>query len=280
MVNLNGKNYKLVFLDTNALREITLNSFSTRQGFAQRFFNAGAIYAPCFSFYNVVELLPYTDIYDAFTTFFSIIPCFMFFPEKTIAKFEYSCFMHKSSPVFSNEIANAFSPFLVDGKVSFRSFLDTTLTSSFRTALNHELDLLPISLEAWTQQRVSGAVSASANAQYTSFNDQYYLDHEYAAIIKDIQLRGLPYRKDYDIYYFPSLRIFEYSQYSRAYLTSKEICVNDTMDVEISGAIPYVDAAITERFQAGVLQKAKKIIPQLKDLEIFTLKDIRISNTK
>lgn len=276
MVNIGGKNYKLVFLDTNALREIALNTYNARQGFSQRFFNAGSIYAPCFSFYNIIELLPYKDIYDAFTTYFSVTPCFMFFPEKTIAKYEYSCFLHKSSPVFSNEIANAFSPFLVNGNVSFRRYLDVTLTSSFLAAIEHELSLLPIATEVWQQQRENRMISTHKNTQYTSFNDQYYLEHEYASIVKDIQLRGLPYRKDYNIYYFPSLRIFEYSQYNRVYLTSKEISLSDTMDVEISGVIPYVDAAITERFQAGVLQKAKKIIPQIENLEVFTLKDIRI----
>jgi len=48
------------------------------------------------------------------------------------------------------------------------------------------------------------------------------------------------------------------------------------MDVEISGAIPYVDAVITEGFQSDVLNKAKRFIHQIRELEIYTLKDIRV----
>ena len=50
------------------------------------------------------------------------------------------------------------------------------------------------------------------------------------------------------------------------------------MDVLISSIAPYVDAVITENFQADVYKKAKKLIPQIKELEIYRLKDIRMEN--
>jgi len=47
------------------------------------------------------------------------------------------------------------------------------------------------------------------------------------------------------------------------------------MDITISCIVPYLDAIITEGFQADVYKKAKRFIPQLSNLEIYTLKDIR-----
>ena len=55
------------------------------------------------------------------------------------------------------------------------------------------------------------------------------------------------------------------------------LIVNDAMDVIISCIVPYMDAVVTENFQANVYKKAMKLIPQLNQLEIYTLKDIRLS---
>lgn len=67
----------------------------------------------------------------------------------------------------------------------------------------------------------------------------------------------------------------EYSHFARIYQTKKKIKANDVMDVQISCIVPYIDAVITENYQADIYKKAKSIIPQLMDLEIYTLRDIR-----
>lgn len=74
--------------------------------------------------------------------------------------------------------------------------------------------------------------------------------------------------------------MMEYSQFLRIFKTQKTIKPNDVMDVLISSIAPYVDAVIiiTENFQAGVYKKAKKFIPQIKELEIYRLKDIRMKD--
>ena len=48
------------------------------------------------------------------------------------------------------------------------------------------------------------------------------------------------------------------------------------MDTIISAIIPYMDAVITENYQANVYKTAKSFISEMKPLEIYTLKDIRI----
>lgn len=39
--------------------------------FSKNFFGEGILYAPCFSIYNAIELMPYKDIYDKFIDFFA-----------------------------------------------------------------------------------------------------------------------------------------------------------------------------------------------------------------
>ena len=83
-----GQNtYKLILLDTNALREIVTNTNLSGKGFLQNFFTGESSYAPCFSIYNVIELMPYKDIYEKFLEYFSIIPCLMTFPVKSICDY-------------------------------------------------------------------------------------------------------------------------------------------------------------------------------------------------
>jgi len=60
-------------------------------------------------------------------------------------------------------------------------------------------------------------------------------------------------------------------------MTKKKVFPNDAMDVKISCIMPYMDAVITENFQANVYKKARKLIPKLNKLEIYTLKDIRMN---
>ena len=61
--------YKLILLDTNALREIVTNTKFAGKGFLETFFSSSTLYAPCFSIYNVIELMPYKDIFDKLPDF-------------------------------------------------------------------------------------------------------------------------------------------------------------------------------------------------------------------
>lgn len=107
-------------------------------------------------------------------------------------------------------------------------------------------------------------------------NDKFYLSQEQDMLLKDLHARSIPFSNALLVrQYFPSLRLIAYSHFSRVHLTSQKIRPSDIMDIEISGIIPYTDAVIIENFQANVLRKARSFIPQLKDLEIYTLKDIR-----
>ena len=48
------------------------------------------------------------------------------------------------------------------------------------------------------------------------------------------------------------------------------------MDTIISAIVPYMNAVITENYQANVYKTAKSFIPEMKSLELYTLKNLRI----
>lgn len=109
-------------------------------------------------------------------------------------------------------------------------------------------------------------------------DDKFYKFQETETVIKDLVNFGIPVTSNIDISKLPASRMMEYSQFSRIFKTQKTITPNDVMDILVSSIVPYVDAVITENFQADVYKKAKKLIPQIKDLEIYRLRDIRIKD--
>lgn len=109
---IGANNYKLILLDTNAIREIVTNTNMSGKGFLENFFtNPSDKYAPCFSIYNVIELMPYQDIFDKFLNFFSIMPCFMIFTVKNVFQREVECCLECKDFVFDGNIANVFTSF-------------------------------------------------------------------------------------------------------------------------------------------------------------------------
>ena len=93
------------------------------KGFLEKFFNEQQNkYAPCFSIYNVIELMPYQDIYEKFLEFFSIIPCLMIFPVKSIFQKEVECYFTEQSFIIDNQIANAFTPYVSKDNYNCKKF--------------------------------------------------------------------------------------------------------------------------------------------------------------
>jgi len=105
--------------------------------------------------------------------------------------------------------------------------------------------------------------------------ENIYLISEKDIIIKDLHVEKVHLKNANDYINFPSLRMQEYSQYQRSYLSKKPLTNNDVMDIKMSAYYPYVDAVITEGVQANICRKAKNVIPEMKDLEVYTVKDIR-----
>lgn len=268
MFKIGSEYYRMLFLDTNAIREISANSNYAFRGFTKKFFTGSERYAPCFSIYNVVELWSNEENYNLFLNIFSSIPCFMFFPIQSILDEEFNRDQTGHPFQFNGHIANAFIPNSVLSSSNMRSFLNAMRSSGVSVAIENKIGKLKLTAEAWEQTR-------HKTYQRT---EKDFRELESSLVLKDLVNFG--YLKPINSFEnFPSLRIMEYSQYCRVHLSHAHIKANDVMDVELSHITPYMDAIITESFQSNVLKKAKSFIPQLNNLEIYTLRDIREPNT-
>lgn len=277
MITLNGKEYKLVFLDTNALREVATDVNNARQGFFKKFLIQNTSYIPCFSIYNIIELKPYDDFYKLFLEIFGSIPCFMFFPLTSIIYEEFSQYKDGQSPKITNKIVYAFNPNSNNSSDNLSWFLEHGYNDDVTKRVKDEISLFPTVLKIWESQRLQYAKELEIlQLPRNIIDDKYYLFNEHEAISKDLENRGINIEPSFSVESFPSLRMIEYSHFKHVHQTIKAIKINDILDIEISGAVPYVDCVITEAFQADIYKKAKKIIPTMSSLEVLTLKDIRM----
>ena len=275
---IGANNYKLILLDTNAIREIVTNTNMSGKGFLEKFFaNPSDKYAPCFSIYNVIELMPYQDIFDKFLNFFSIMPCFMIFTVKSIFQREVECCLEGKDFVFDGNIANAFTPLRLEENYNCKKFFekmtkDVVLINNIKTQVRN---FSVIASEWENRRKKTKALLKSQQIPFNKLNEKFYITQEKDTIVKDLMNFGVRVPKEFDVLKMPASRIMEYSQFVRIYQTNKNIKPNDVMDIQISCIVPYLNAVITENFQADVCKKAKHFIPQLEKLEIYTLKDIR-----
>lgn len=276
-LEIGNHQYKLILLDTNAIREIVTNTNFSGKGFFVKFFMNEDLYAPCFSIYNVIELMPYEDIFKQFIDFFSKIPCIMIYSAKSIIYEEYNQYVNDQQFIISNEIANAFTPAIDNESYNLRKFIEKMMLDiQLMQIIKNDIIEQPSVVISWEQQRIDAKKLLQKMKLPTNMiDDRYYRSQETVTIFKDLKNWGISPKDDVDINALPSLRIMEYSQFNRIHMTNKKVYPNDVMDVTISCIIPYMDAVITENFQANVYKKAKRFIKQLNNLEIYTLKDIR-----
>lgn len=278
-MQIGSNTYKLILLDTNALREILMNTNSSGKGFFQKFLVPQQDkYAPCFSIYNVIELMPYEDIYEKFLEFFSIIPCLMIFPVKCIFQKEVECYLTGKDFVIDNQIANAFTPYVSEDNYNCKQFFGKLAEQSvLMNNIAIEVKQFSSIAKQWEDRRKNTEfMLKTQHLPLNMIDEKFFGAHERETIIKDLMNFDIALPSDVDISKLPASRIMEYSQFVRIYQIHKHIKANDVMDIQISCIIPYVDAVITESFQADVYKKSKRLIPQLKELEIYTLRDIRL----
>lgn len=278
-INLGKDEYKLILLDTNAIREVITNTNLSGKGFFEKFFINNVKYISCFSIYNLIEIMPYADIFEKFIKFFSTIPCLMFYPIKLAIDQEYHQYCLGKKLIIDNQVAQVFIPVIGNDMYNFKKFANgMKKDEKFINTIKKDIEQLKDIAKDWEEQRNSkGKLLKGMEMPNDFIDEKFYFDQEYETITKDIQNWEITIgSKKIDIKEFPILRIMAYSQFNRVHLTKKEIKPNDVMDIRIGGIVPYVDAVVTENHQADIYRKAKKYILQMNQVEIYTLRDIRL----
>lgn len=259
----NGSQYNLILLDTNALSEISKNIRDARCGFMNRF--PQNEYAPCFSLYSLFELRKADKAYEAFVEFFSTYPCLILQPYKNTVLEEIKYYKTNNKP---KVILNAFVPNGENETYDLELWLENMWEDkSLADEINKNEHEYPAIAGMWQQQRKNPILSYSK-----SFEEGCLRSFLFS--IDPIWVKN---NSTFDVCEFPGTRIMLFSQFMRVHKSKKLLGGNDVNDVMISAVLPYIDAIITERSQAEVIKQAKSKIPQLKDIEVAILPEIRKS---
>lgn len=263
---LNGNKYKTVLLDTNILREFTPDDYGQPKEIFIKFLNrylSNNTHIIFISYYSFVEMFPYKDIFNRFINYFNNIPFFLVFPEKYIIEEEFKCFQQRMFLDLSenNNILYAISPL---GN-TLQNFYETTVLELANTH-KEMLEKLKNAHAKWEQQR-----------KYTSVVTEklYYKNNEHDTIKRVLSGYVKNEYNKLDLNYFSGLRLMQYSQYMKVHFTKKPVTMNDVIDIKICCIVPYVDLVITENQQANFFKQSQNIIPQMKNVEILTLKDLK-----
>lgn len=271
---LNNHEYKTVLLDTNILREFIFSNSETdtdkqKKKSLLNFITRFLIDEPhviLISCYSILELYPYKDLFIEFYKMYSYIPFFIVFPEKIIIEEEYTHFKNKSLMVLGQDtnrviyaityLANNLDYFL---NTLFLALIDGNITNFTNT-------LRDIAQRWELQRKLSNSEIRSA---------EFYKRMERKSIENILKNFIGEFESDFSLSFFPGTRLMLYTQYKKVHLTNRMITMNDVVDVRLSCIVPYVDFFITENQQANFLIQSKKIIPQMKNVNVLTLKDIR-----
>lgn len=272
MVTLNGTDYRLCLLDTNALSELVKREEVLRH-FLTWSINAKPAFVPCFSLFTVLELRRSPDVYRRFIELFRMIPCLMLKSHEQLLE-ETSCY---PDPSRIDPSLLGFSPLGGDGMD-----LERVLCCA------EQDELFGAQERYWNASQdgiVEGVTSLVANFPPEA---ETYSRSEIRAFVEISSFSQLAMRQRsfaeemlgnneaVEMAAFPSLKATTYTVWHKFYTdATRKPSRSDAFDIVISAATPYVEAIVTENHQAEALRKTKRLDAFIKNLIVLTLRDFR-----
>lgn len=273
MITINGNDYRLVLLDTNALSE-----FSTRDQSLHHFLtwsSAEPMFVPCFSLFSVLEMRRRPDVYERFKDLFGKLPCILLKSHEQLLEDEVRCY---PTPSGVDPVLLGFSTVGGEG-MDLVSVFDKGAQS----------DLFRDSERKWNesaQSIVEGIASLVNNFRpkgdaYKPNEVRQFLE---IAGFSQIGMRQADFAKQIvevenqavSINAFPSVKTTIYVVWHKFYADrNRKWTTSDAFDIIIASAVPYVDAVVTESHLAESLRKTKRLDDFIEHLAIHTLRDFR-----
>jgi hypothetical protein len=275
VITINGNDYRLVLLDTNALSEFA------KQGDSFRHFlpwsSAEPMFVPCFSLFSVLEMRRRPDVYGRFKELFRVWPCMLVKSHEQLLEDEVRCY---PDPSGIDPTLLGFSMLGGEG-MDLAGVLDTASADAFFRGRE----------KYWNdgaQDIVEGIASLVAN--FPPDGDTYSRDEvrhfvEIAGF-SQVAMRQLGFAKQMveieneavSIGAFPSVKATTYAVWHKFYADrNRKWTRSDAFDIIIASAIPYVDAVVTESHLAEGVRKMKRLDDFIEHLTIHTLRDFRHS---
>ena len=268
-----GRTYRLVLLDTNALSEIVKNPDVEGAGFLSMMSEP---IAPCFTPYNLAELYASKDVFDAFIELFRHVPIFMTFPWEMVFDQEIA---HYEGGGTVNPLLNAFTPDGPDPSYDLRSTVLTVFedqeTKKIMAKRDYNAAAMHI-LNTWLGKKDNFEPKRSEPNSEDA--ERFVKEAGLQTLIglrADWMKQKLEQGEVPQVHEFPTLSVMLYSQYWRFWDSSWTPGPGEVRDIQIMAVAPYMDVVITEKRQAEIFRKIRKVVPGLEDLQVMRLRDLR-----
>ncbi len=273
MIELNGHEYKLCVLDTNAVSEMIKRPTVEFRAVVDRFALVG--YLPCISPFTVIELRRRRDLYQSFLQYFSVFPCLLVEGYEQLLGDEVEHYPNPSS--IDPTLVAPWGIQLPLGMSREEALADLFETPMFRKGEQERQRAKASILKGMVSLVPSyppGKDGGHAPRMVSQFVNTVSADQIRQRAPRFVRRRMLsPGRIEVDA--FPSVKMMTFTVFYKFYPDRRTALESDVFDIIMSAAIPHVDAVLTERHQAEVLRKTKQQDPFVEHVEVFTLADLR-----
>ena len=273
MIVINGKPYKLCLLDTNAVSEMVKNPAREFRNFIEKFIPEKHV--PCFSVFSILELRRSPAVFSGFLDYFSAFPCLILKSHEQLIRDELTFYPAGSTadPVLLSPLSIAYPPGL-----SRRTGLEMLVNSQAIAADG----------EKWLDGRdgvLDGMLGPVHNfppegSRYTESQVRSFVQ---LVVFEQVAIRNRQFAEQQlakgcavNTDAFPSLKMIAYTVLHKFYQDrNRQPSRSDVFDVIVSALLPYVDGVVTERHQAEVIRRVKRLGSFISSLQVWTLRDLR-----
>ncbi len=272
MIVLNGTQYRLCLLDTNALSEMLKDPKGALRNFLLRFGQSGWIAA--YSAFTLFELNQWDGLLDSFVEHFSFLPSILLKGHEQLHAEELREYPHPSridpallapsaiEPLQGQSKADALRTVFSRGKFAERD----AYWKSERTEVLEAITSLVANFPAR-----SGKYTARQVRQFMEVNVLQQLTMRFPDQVKAI----LQSEGNFEATAFRSICSMALTVFFKFYPDRRKPTQSDVFDIVISAALPYVDGVVTEKHQGEVIRRSTEFLPCLSALEVHTLEALR-----
>lgn len=254
----NGHNYKLVYLDTNVINEISKNTNFFGKNFMEKYLDGSYGFAT--SVFNLYELSrTHGESRKKIINFFDLFPLAVLETYPRLAEIE------KTSNVFSKEMVM----FTLGAKMMGFNiqlgmlFEEMDRNINFRKTIEVMNSTFVNEMEVWKQHQRGGMFGWMKEFKKNlllSMNESFLTTE----VGFEIDVLGK----------YKSVELYSFIKNQFIYTSQKEVNQNSIIDAYNAAIAPYVEVYITERTVGSWLEMAKKKFKYLSNLEVVKLSDL------
>ena len=248
MIELKKLGYKIIYLDTNAISDMSKNYKNSGKNILEKYFayNNGVKYAFATSVYNISELLKTIKYRNYIINTFNQIPLLIIdaFPtiiDKELSKEELGLFGIGVKPIFANSISDLFNMLESD---------------SFKETMKIYENNILLEIINWKE------------AKLNNLQEKQLFENSYKIYNK--------HKNDIDLcFQTKSSTIFTFIKSYFLYKQSKSITKNCVIDSYNASVAPFVDVYIGEKSVISWLEQSKDKYEFMKDIQLFKISEFQ-----